>query len=202
MITASMIAAAGCAGQPAPPAAAPVEAAPEAKAPEANTWGPQSPQPKWWEAGATACPQGATLSGALPPKGNVIQCILPNGTPHGLSSVWFENGHEGTMTEYKNGVRHGKWLYWLHNHTLAEGQFEDGRRVGTWRFWFDEGAGFDMKSRYEMSAYNGQTYVMEQYNKGLLLKVERYRDGKPVPGQPDNPVEAVASLPGDPRATP
>jgi antitoxin component YwqK of YwqJK toxin-antitoxin module len=144
-----------------------------------------------------ACPEGATLVGAPPPKGNVIQCVLPNGAPHGLSSVWFEGGHEGTLTEYKNGVRHGRWMYWLHNHTLAEGQFEDGRRHGTWTFWYDQGSGFDMRSRYERGAYNGKNYVTEQYNKGLLLKSKRYQDAKPVPEEQAARVEAVPVLPGD-----
>jgi hypothetical protein len=198
-----LLAIGGCAAEPARPAEAPrgnPQAEASAKGPEVNTWGPQSPQSTWWEPAEAACPEGAKLVGAPPPKGNTVQCVLPDGKPHGRSSVWFENGHEGTLTEHKNGVRYGKWMYWLHNHTMAEGQFEDGRRHGTWKFWFDQGSGFDMRARYEPDAYNGKNYVIEQYNKGLLLGTKRYRDGKPVPDDQREPVQAVSVLPGD--ATP
>jgi hypothetical protein len=148
--------------------------------PKENTWTPQSPQPKWWEDGSSPCPEGAKLVGTPPPTGQVVECVQPNGVVNGLSSVWYPNGHEGTMTEYKNGVRDGRWLYWLHGQKLVEGTFRSGRRDGAWTYWFDEGGGFDVDSRLDR-AYNDKNYVIEQYNNGLLVKTVRIRDGKPQP---------------------
>lgn len=168
-----------CAGEPPPKtAAAAPAAAKDGAPPEENTWGPQSPQPKWFEE-KTPCPEGAKLVGQLPPKGNVVECVDPMGHPHGLSSVWFPNGHEGTMTEYKNGTRHGRWMHWLHNHVLVEGTFKEGRRDGEWKYWFDDVAGFDLDARYNR-AYNKDNYVVERYNNGMLVKTTHFKDGKPI----------------------
>jgi hypothetical protein len=148
--------------------------------PKENTWTPQSPQPKWWEGGPSACPEGASLVGTPPPSGQVVECVQPNGVVNGFSSVWYPNGHEGTLTEYKNGVRDGRWLYWLHGQKLVEGTFRNGKRDGAWTYWFDEGSGFDVESRLDR-AYNDKNYVIEQYNNGLLVKTVRVHDGKPQP---------------------
>ena len=148
--------------------------------PKENTWTPQSPQPKWWEARDAACPPGTQLVGAPPPRGQVVECVRPNGLVHGSSSVWYPNGHEGTLTEYENGTRNGRWLYWLHGHKLVEGAFRNGRRDGTWTYWFDGGSGFDVESRLDRE-YNDKNYVVEQYTNGLLVKTTRFRDGKPQP---------------------
>lgn len=184
---------AACASEPAPRAQAPSTTQ---AGPLENTWTPQSPQPKWWEAGDSACKDGAKLVGVPPPNGSVLECRLPNGNQHGFSSVWYENGHEGTLTEYANGVRNGRWLYWSHNHPLIDGQFRDGRRDGRWIFWFDAGSGFDMTSRYDR-AYNDKNYTIENYNKGLLVQTAHYRDGKPEEG--GEPIEIAPDLPEPPR---
>ena len=178
-VVAASLCCAACAGEPPPKtASAAPTAAKEAAPPEENTWGPQSPQPKWFEE-KPPCPEGANLVGQLPPKGNVVECVNAAGLPHGLSSVWFPNGHEGTMTEYKNGTRHGRWMHWLHNHVLVEGSFKEGRRDGDWRYWFDDVAGFDLDARYNR-AYNQKNYVVEHYNNGLLVKTTHFKDGKAV----------------------
>src|SRR6185369_15123873 len=117
--------------------------------PKENTWTPQSPQPKWWEAADVACPRGSKLVGSPPPTGQLIECVRPNGVVHGLSSVWYPNGHEGTLTEYSDGTRNGRWLYWLHDQKLIEGRFKEGRRDGTWTYWFDSHGAFDVESRLD-----------------------------------------------------
>jgi hypothetical protein len=162
---------------PPPPivAQAPAEAP---KAQKVSEWGPQSPQPKWWDA-SPPCPDGSTIRGKLPPEGNVLECVDANGTPHGPSSVWFPNGHEGTYTEYKNGLRHGRWMHWLHNQPLVECTYSEGRKDGDCTFWFDEGSGFDAESRGD-HAYNRKNYVVERYVRGLLVKTTHFKDGKPV----------------------
>jgi hypothetical protein len=142
-----------------------------------NTWTPQSPQEKWWER-ATPCPAGATLVGDVPPKGMALECRSPDGKRNGRSSVWFSSGDSGTYTEYENDVAHGRWAYWLHNHMLVEGYFDHGRRQGNWTFWFDGAQGFDMRSRW--AARNARTYVVESYDRGLLVRTVHYRDGVPT----------------------
>lgn len=146
--------------------------------PPVNEWGPQSPQPKWWEA-SPPCPEGATLRGKLPPEGNVLECVDAKGTPHGPSSVWFPNGHEGTLTEYKNGMRHGKWMHWLHNQPLVEGAYFEGRKDGDFTYWFDEASGFDAESRGDRVT-SRKNYVVERYTRGLLVKTTHFKEGKPV----------------------
>jgi len=144
--------------------------------PKENSWTPQSPQPKWWEAGDKACPEGTKLVGLPPPSGQVVECARPNGIVDGLSSVWYPNGHEGTLTEYRDGKKNGRWLYWLHGQKLVEGNFKEGRRDGTWTYWFDGENGFDVESRLNRE-YNDKNYVVEQYSSGLLVKTTRYRNG-------------------------
>ena len=169
--------ASACASAPPPePPKAPVASA--ATLPKESSWGPQSPQPKWWEE-KPPCPDGATMRGKLPPEGNVLECVNDKGTPHGPSSVWFPNGHEGTLTEYKNGVRHGRFMHWLHNHPLVEGTYFEGRKDGDLTYWFDEGSGFDAESRGDRE-YNQKNYVVEKYVRGLLVKTTHYKDGKPI----------------------
>jgi hypothetical protein len=164
----------GCAVRDEPPRAP----SPSAPAFEAeNTWTPQSPQEKWWER-ATPCPAGTTLIGDVPPKGSVLECRSPDGKRNGRSSVWYPSGDSGTYTEYENDVPHGRWAYWLHNHMLVEGYFDHGRRQGNWTYWFDGAQGFDMRSRW--AARNARTYVVESYDRGLLVRTVHYRDGVPT----------------------
>lgn len=156
----------------------PVTTTTKVAAQKPDTWTPQSPQPAWWLE-AQPCPDGAELYGALPPKGRVLQCLSARGVKNGRESVWFENGHEGTLTEYKNGVRHGSYLYWLHGRKLIEGAFQEGRRHGSWTYWFDEASDFDTQGRMKPL----QPVVVELYNKGLLLQIVRKPSGAPEESQ-------------------
>lgn len=164
----------GCAA-----ATIPVNEPNEAPPAKENTWTPQSPQTKWWLE-TPPCPDDAKLVGAPPPQGQVLECVTPNGTVHGFSSVWFPNGHEGTLTSYRNGVKNGLFMYWLHNHPLIEGTYVDGRKHGNWTYWFDGSSGFDMESRSD-HAYNTSNYAVEHYDHGLLLKTVHFKDGVPAP---------------------
>lgn len=159
----------GCASAP-PPAPSPEPV----RDPHADTWTPQSPQEKWWEA-STPCPAGAHLVGAPPPKGNTVECLDDAGKRQGPSSVWFGSGFAGTFAEYANGVPHGRWLYWLHANKLIEGQHVEGRRQGKWTYWFDDVA-FDTESRMASDQWS-KNYVVEEYNLGLLVSTQQFRDG-------------------------
>ena len=140
-------------------------------------WGPQSPQPKWWEA-QTPCPDGSKLVGSPPPPGNTLECRDAAGKRNGMSSTWFESGHSGTMTEYVNDVPDGKWMYWVHNHRLIEGQYKMGRRDGPWTYYFGPSSAFGVKERYDRDVE--KDYFVEQYQDGLLVWTKHFRDGKPV----------------------
>lgn len=166
-----------CGGAP-PVVPAPPEPVAIVAKPRENSSTPQSPQPKWWES-SPPCPEGAQLRGQLPPAGNVIECVNAQGTPQGPSSVWFPNGHEGTYTEYKNGVRHGRWMHWLHGQPLVEGLYSEGRKDGDFTYWFDGETGFDVESRGDRT-YNEKNYVVEKYLRGLLVKTTHVKNGKPT----------------------
>jgi hypothetical protein len=166
----------GCNGSQAPPAP------PKAQEERPDEWGVQGPQPAWW-AERDPCPDGAELVGDVPPKQRVLECRLRDGRQHGFSSVWFGSGHEGTLTEYRNGVRHGRWLHWMHGRKLVEGRFQDGRRHGRWVYWFDEWSDFDTAGRMKPI----QPVVVEVYNKGLLVSTTRAGEGSPEEMAPEEP---------------
>lgn len=146
--------------------------------PHEDTWTPQSPQPKWWEA-SPPCPEGSKLVGAPPPKGESVECLDANGRLNGGSSHWFGSGHAGTFGEYQAGVPHGRWLYWVHGQKLIEGAHEQGRRQGRWTFWFDGTATFDTMARMSTHEWS-KNYVIEEYDHGLLVSTKHIRDGKPA----------------------
>jgi hypothetical protein len=153
-------------------------ASPQPPEPKEDTWTPQSPQKAWWKE-PSPCPEGASLVGEPPPKGQAVECLDASGKRNGLSSIWFGSGHAGTMTEYKAGVPDGEWLYWVHGQKLIEGRHVQGRREGRWTYWFDDSASFDTESRMATHDWR-QNYVVEEYDHGLLVSTKQFQDGKEV----------------------
>ncbi len=70
-----------------------------------------------------------------------------------VEEKYYENGQQEMRGEFKNGVRHGKWIYW----------FEDGRK------WTE--------SAYENDMRVGQSVVWR--NSGLKNYEGMYSKGKP-----------------------
>jgi hypothetical protein len=157
-----------------PPAEAPSEA-PSAGHATRAAWSPESPEPAWWKA-EPPCPDGAKMVGALPPIGHSLQCLDETGRPHGPTSIWFGNTHSGTMSEFQHGVPHGRYLYWMHNRPMVDGGYVQGRRHGAWTYHFDEASTFSGEDRLD-PRYAGD-YVVEHYANGLLVRTERFEDGK------------------------
>lgn len=192
LIAPALLLLASCAPSPAPPPQPPPE--PPKKA---DTWTPQSPQEAWWEE-TPPCPEGTTLVGAPPPRGQTVQCLLPSGERHGRVSVWFPNGHEGTYGEYERDQRHGRWMHWLHGRKLMEGAYHTGRRHGTWAFFFDETSDFDVQGRM----VRDQPVSVEVYNHGLLVRTDEGGAAPPEelqggeqPTPPPDEAEPVATQP-------
>jgi len=167
------------------PKEAPPPATPEPEPVKVDEWTPQSPQPAWWSE-KPPCPDDAVLVGAPPPEGNVLQCRKPNGVNHGFASVWFPNGHEGTLTQYNNGLRHGLWMHWLHGRKMIEGEYNNGRKHGNWIYWFDENSDFDEQGRMKSHL----PIVLEEYNNGMVVSRERRGHAPPEKVSAEGPHEA------------
>ncbi len=110
-----------------------------------------------------ACPPGATLMGAPPPRGEeqwcqklvggkpvkdgvfivygnagdrMIEGYYHDGAQVGEWTLWYENGQRASVDHYVNGVRNGPHTSWYANGVKAlEGSYRDGKRDGTWTRW-------------------------------------------------------------------
>jgi len=46
-----------------------------------------------------------------------------------------------SIQQYKNGIDHGKWLFYFDNGSLmTEGQFDNGKKVGLWKYFYKNGS--------------------------------------------------------------
>jgi len=96
--------------------------------------------PGWWNEGNDACPPGATLKGAAPPKGDSVRCERADGTSHGRYLQWYEKGKRREQCEYADGRLHGVWFSWYENGSLAaKGRWQDDLLDGMWTWWHPNG---------------------------------------------------------------
>jgi hypothetical protein len=112
---------------------------------------------------ALACPPGAHLRGAPPPKsdevwcekivdghpvkdglfiiyddsgGKMIEGNFRDGKQDGLWTMWYQNGQREAIDHYRDGVQNGRHISWYVNGVKAvEGNYRDGKREGTWTRW-------------------------------------------------------------------
>ena len=65
--------------------------------------------------------------GNAPPDGLQVWHTLPDGTLHGVKTVWYPDGQQKRMTlEYRYGKRHGPCTAWYENGIVrTQGRFQD-----------------------------------------------------------------------------
>jgi len=123
--------------------------------------------------------------------------------PHGLQTIYAEDGRKLSELTYVNGVRDGlKTSYYPNGQVYAQGRYVAGREDGPWTVWSAEGRKlqeFDMDhgayhGMFREWHLNGQLKYEVEYVKGLKQGTEtfwdeqgnvsrktEYVDGKPQP---------------------
>tara|TARA_B100000700_G_scaffold331808_1_gene469296 strand:+ start:26481 stop:27428 length:948 start_codon:yes stop_codon:yes gene_type:complete len=99
-----------------------------------------------------------------------------NGVPHG-KWLWFnEEGGRDTLRLYKDSLLNGKSRAWhVNGEVFYDKEFKNGKKTGVWRSWYD-----DKKNR-SLSEYNEDLLhgtVAEWYSNGVLSKLTHYSEGK------------------------
>lgn len=107
-----------------------------------EAWVPSEPEKNFWTLGDRACPSGASLRGAAPPRGTAIWCELPDGTRHGAHAAWHER--PGTVLAsvggYERGEKNGLWiLYYETGKKKAEQTYKAGALHGMQRTYWPNG---------------------------------------------------------------
>lgn len=88
-----------------------------------------------------ACPAGAELEGAAPPRGLRQRCQKSETVRHGASREWYANGRERTYTEWWDGQKHGQFRFWYESGQLrSEGAHAFGQPAGDWKYYGADGA--------------------------------------------------------------
>ena len=88
-----------------------------------------------------ACPAGADLEGAPPPRALRQRCQKGESIRHGASREWYPDGRERTYTEWWEGQKHGQFKFWYENGQLrSEGAHALGQPAGEWRYYGKDGA--------------------------------------------------------------
>ena len=61
----------------------------------------------------------------------------------------YSNGKLSSIQQYKNGLDHGKWIFYYQNGNIETiGNFNEGKRVGKWEYYYDN------KNLRRISIYN------------------------------------------------
>jgi antitoxin component YwqK of YwqJK toxin-antitoxin module len=111
-----------------------------------------------------ACPPGTSLLGPVTADGSMLSvngqvtavCAKPDGTRHGPSMSWYENGRKAQAGEYRDDLKEGEWTFWSATGALTgRGAFRAGKAHGDWI----------------------------TYEDGRLTKTTRFHDGKPNSGE-------------------
>jgi antitoxin component YwqK of YwqJK toxin-antitoxin module len=90
---------------------------------------------------------------------------LVNGQRHGVSKIYYENGHVRDIQSYKNNLMHGKWeSFNKEGVRIAEAHYRMGKKDGKWLIWDDNGT-----LRYDMTYKNrektGVWYIYDESGK-------------------------------------
>ena len=73
----------------------------------------------------------------------------------------YSNGKLSSIQQYKNGLDHGKWIFYYQNGNIETiGNFNEGKRVGKWEYYY-------VKNLRRISIYNdkggGRNMVWAKY---------------------------------------
>lgn len=87
--------------------------------------------------GATfSCPDGSSLLGAAPPKGEELKCVNSEGKLDGPYRHWYPNGQLMESLNYKQGKQHGEQrAWWPNGQLMMEGTSIKGKRYKTFKYW-------------------------------------------------------------------
>lgn len=91
-----------------------------------------------------SCPPGTRLVGPVQADGSVLSvngqvtaaCVRADGTHHGPSMSWHENGRRSQAGQYRDGLKEGEWTFWSETGSLiSRGSFRAGKADGRWTTW-------------------------------------------------------------------
>jgi hypothetical protein len=87
-----------------------------------------------------ACPDGAALDGAPPPRGLRQRCQKSDGVRHGASREWYEDRRERSYSEWWDGRKHGRFTLWFPGGRVrSEGAHRHGAPAGEWKYYAEDG---------------------------------------------------------------
>ena len=92
----------------------------------------------------------------------------------------YKNGSRMYKGRYKNGFKHGKWIFWNENgNKISEGYFVDGHKDGKWIFFYPNGKkheeGF-FSLHSDTSVWHGKYHSW--FNNGNYKSMGRFNYGK------------------------
>jgi hypothetical protein len=130
-----------------------------------------------------ACPAGAILIGAAPPKGDEQWCQkIVDGKPvkDGLFIVYGEGGGKLIQGTYRDGVQEGEWTTWyVSGQRSAVDHFHDGVQDGLHTSWYVNGVKA-IEGNYRMGKREG---VWTRWDPtGYTSRQMTYRDDRIVRG--------------------
>ena len=102
------------------------------------------------------CPEGTVQKGQPPPHGQEVSCALPDGSLHGRTTRWFDNGYIAEDGHHEQGQRQGLWTtQWRRSGRIqSQGQYAAGKKEGVWRF-------FDKRGRIKEEAIYKEDVLVE-----------------------------------------
>lgn len=130
--------------------------------------------------GMPPCPEGTTLVGDAPPRGDAQGCAKrdASGQPvrHGPYVRWYRSGRKALEGEYRDGEKTGRWTFWHANGQKKEqGEFREGRERGVWRRWHETGALLD-EGEYQGGVRAGRWTLW--HASGRKAREGEYRNGE------------------------
>jgi hypothetical protein len=131
---------------------------------------------EFWTLEDAGCPRGARLTGAAPPDDFEVHCERPDGTRHGPSASFYEEGSLYLRSEYVDGRLHGRVIALYPNGVrwmLTD--YRAGKRVRIRAFWRNGAPASLTEYRNELR-HGG---VLEWDERGRLRRIEEYEAGEP-----------------------
>jgi antitoxin component YwqK of YwqJK toxin-antitoxin module/predicted esterase len=89
-------------------------------------------------------------------------------------SLYYKNGQKKFVGGYKNGNKHGKWIYWYKNgNKEREEEYKNGKAHGKWKYWHLNG-----KISGEAEFTEGTGKRANWYKNGNKERIEEFKNGK------------------------
>jgi antitoxin component YwqK of YwqJK toxin-antitoxin module len=128
------------------------------------------------EPGPLECPKGAEVKGKRPPEGLKEWCSLPDGTQHGPSVRYYEDGKLMVRAFFDKGKLEGEYRAWHPNGQVAEaGTYVHDQRQGVFQTW-DPGGNRLTEDPYKDGQIQGTSRIW--FPSGQLMLEVEYAKGK------------------------